>query len=182
VRARGGRLSSAGLAPVFLRLRHCLTEQVGASVAEGGNQRPYCAVRALIKQNRQEDLEEQGRDPHYNATLDGGALQERCRIFKRDHEEGQDDAHDLNNREFDNQHDEYLCAGRRLQASGCTEYTTNEVPEELAVEKAPEAGPDGVDTSGHGDVACVFVPDKFPHCVLKSEVGELWPESCCQRE
>jgi len=83
-------------------------------------------------------------------------------LYGQEHETHQH-RKDGNDRHLDDERNEDRSTRRRLESSGITHSATNEVPEELAEDQAPEAGPDSVDARGDGDEARIFMPNEIAH-------------------
>jgi len=96
--------------------------------------------------------------------MDGQFLQHRERPFEGKQEGSMEKDNDLDDRGFNNDvHEERLVLWC-LQSSGITESSTDEVPEELAIEAAPVTSPNCVNTRRNGNQTRPVMPDEVAHC------------------
>jgi len=176
-----GRLRPAPARYDLVLLAHLALER-SACISNSSDECPDGAVGALITQDTDEGLDKEQEGFETKVALDAKVLHLRDRVFKADGEDSEEHHEDLDERDCDDYCCEGLCCWGQVVTAAVEDAShkapvwdgrirvddgdagaANEVPEELAVEEAPETGPDEVDTSADSDKAGPLVPDEFAH-------------------
>jgi len=112
-------------------------------------------------------LDNEHNDAHDKVAMYGRSFYPWDRVFERDETDTKQEREDGNDGRLDDERDENPILVRWLETAWVTKGATHKVPEELAVDKCPDAGPNSVARCDEGDEACIFVPHKFAHRILE---------------
>jgi len=102
--------------------------------------------------------------------MEQGAFQEWGGEFQGDDKPSQYNRDYLYDGRLDNYCDKKGRTGWGLEPSWISQRSPNEIPEKLAPNQAPKAGPESINTRSDSDKAGILVPNEVSHVCLMSRI------------